>query len=264
MLALDQILLFAKAPKLTKSILTEYLQHELLDSFFKQKHSHLFTFIGGTAIRLVYGGQRFSEDLDFETTSLTTFDSLIQTTISDMQAKGFVIETRLVHKGAYHCYFKFPHLLHQFSLSGHTQAKITIKIDAAPTPQTHSTPFLLHNYGIFQPIQVAPPDILLAKKLHTIIYRKRPKGRDLYDVIWLWGFTSPNLTHLHQLTNQNPSDFLQNLIAYTSKLDLKALQQEVEVFLIHPQDSQKILLFPQFLRQKLTQLSTTHHPTPTT
>jgi predicted nucleotidyltransferase component of viral defense system len=54
-----------------KSILVEYIQHELLDSLFKQEKSQHLSFIGGTALRIVYNGSRFSEDLDFDNFGLS-------------------------------------------------------------------------------------------------------------------------------------------------------------------------------------------------
>ena len=41
-----------------KNMLVEYIQHEILDSLFKQPESRPLSFIGGTALRLVYGGSR--------------------------------------------------------------------------------------------------------------------------------------------------------------------------------------------------------------
>jgi len=48
-----------------ESVLKEYIQYELLESIFKTKDSVNLSFIGGTAIRIIYGSYRFSEDLDF-------------------------------------------------------------------------------------------------------------------------------------------------------------------------------------------------------
>jgi len=47
-----------------RAVLVEYLQHEILDSIYKQPGSENLSFIGGTAIRIVYESKRFSEDLD--------------------------------------------------------------------------------------------------------------------------------------------------------------------------------------------------------
>ena len=68
MLTFDQILSrYSSQERLyPRNILVEYIQCEILDSLFKQKEGISLSFIGGTALRIVYGGNRFSEDLDFD------------------------------------------------------------------------------------------------------------------------------------------------------------------------------------------------------
>ena len=46
---------------------SELLQLLLLDNLYAQSGSERIIFQGGTALRWVYGGMRFSEDLDFVT-----------------------------------------------------------------------------------------------------------------------------------------------------------------------------------------------------
>ena len=48
-----------------ENIIREYLQHFFLSVFYKQKESRGILFKGGTALRIIYGSPRFSEDLDF-------------------------------------------------------------------------------------------------------------------------------------------------------------------------------------------------------
>ena len=251
MLTTNQILGFAHATKLTKNILTEYYQHEILDSFFRQQNSENYSFIGGTALRICYGGSRFSEDLDFDTADLTTFDQLMLDTINDMQAKGFVIEYRLVHKGAYHCYLKFPSILKDAGISGYSEEKLLIKLDSAPIKNLYTQPHLLNQYGIFRNIKVAPASVILAKKLLTISTRNRPKGRDLYDVTYLWGMVNPDEEYLKDLANISLKDQLNNLIEFVSTLNLKTLAMDVSPFLLNQKDVDRVLHFDQFLKSKL-------------
>ena len=89
MLTLDQLSAFfppALAQKNPEGILVEYLQHELLDSIFKNKASGDLAFIGGTAIRVLYSSPRFSEDLDFDNFGLPfkQFESLLTAACKDM------------------------------------------------------------------------------------------------------------------------------------------------------------------------------------
>ena len=73
MITLDQIL--AAYPEnlraFKESILKEYLQYKILNSIFNSEHANKLAFLGGTALRIVYGSTRFSEDLDFDNFALT-------------------------------------------------------------------------------------------------------------------------------------------------------------------------------------------------
>jgi predicted nucleotidyltransferase component of viral defense system len=245
---------FAGLSVFNKHALAEYYQHELLDSLFKQKGSEHFSFHGGTAIRIIYGGRRFSEDLDFDTDLIESFDQLLLAVISDMQIKGFELEFRLIHKGAYHCHIKFPKVLKELGLSGYDQEKLLIKVDASPTKTLVTEGVLLHNYNIFRNIYVDPSDIILAKKLITIPERNRPKGRDMYDVTWLWGMTSPNIKYLKDNAGQTLKQTLANVHKYVLTLDLEVLAKETKQFLINPDDVNRILQFPDFINQQLQKL----------
>ena len=134
MLTLEQIKGYFEEPlvkKNPKGVLVEYLQHELLDSLFKNKEAALLCFIGGTAIRILQQGQRFSEDLDFDNFGLTSvqFEKALQKTCRDLEMKGFLVEYRTVEKGTYHCYLRFPEILYTAGISPHAEEKILIRID---------------------------------------------------------------------------------------------------------------------------------------
>lgn len=74
MLTIDQLSDYFPADlrrKNPQGVLVEYLQHELLDSIFKEKSSTSLSFISGTAMRILYQNPRFSEDLDFDNFGLS-------------------------------------------------------------------------------------------------------------------------------------------------------------------------------------------------
>ena len=50
----------------------EYVQHLFLSYFYQQAESATIYFKGGTALRLLYGSPRFSEDLDFSSSLMGT------------------------------------------------------------------------------------------------------------------------------------------------------------------------------------------------
>ena len=66
MISPDTIRKLAVAQQTTElNIAREYAQHLFLSGFYQQAGAEQVMFKGGTALRLVYGSPRFSEDLDF-------------------------------------------------------------------------------------------------------------------------------------------------------------------------------------------------------
>jgi predicted nucleotidyltransferase component of viral defense system len=54
--------------------LREYLQYKILKSVFSSQRGRHLRFIGGTALRIVYGNARFSEDIDFDNDGNISFE----------------------------------------------------------------------------------------------------------------------------------------------------------------------------------------------
>ncbi|MBN1162580.1 nucleotidyl transferase AbiEii/AbiGii toxin family protein [Patescibacteria group bacterium] len=66
MISAEQLKIFAKKYKINENIVArEFVQVSFLKELYEQRFSKEVFFKGGTAIRLMYGGKRFSEDLDF-------------------------------------------------------------------------------------------------------------------------------------------------------------------------------------------------------
>lgn len=60
-----------------RNILREYLQSLILDIIYKSQYGRRLVFLGGTALRIVHGNTRFSEDLDFDNVGLNEDDFTI-------------------------------------------------------------------------------------------------------------------------------------------------------------------------------------------
>lgn len=237
-----------------KSMMVEYLQYELLDSIYKQKKSAQLSFIGGTAIRIVHSGNRFSEDLDFDNFGLSfdEFQNLMNDVIDDMKLKSFIMEIRLVEKGAYHCYIKFPHILQEANLSLMVNEKILVRIDTVEKekffdPQMHT----LNKFDIYRSILVNPIEIILSQKLMTILGRKREKGRDFYDVSYLYGKTEPNFPYIEKTLSISKDKFIEKILARCEELDFVFLAKDVEPFLIEADQSSRVIGFKEFIKKQL-------------
>lgn len=238
-----------------KNILVEYLQHELLDSLYKQKGSEFLSFMGGTAIRACYKGNRFSEDLDFDNFGLSfkAFQGMLIEVVKDMERKGFFVEFRFSEQGAFHCFVKFPRILAENGMSGHLEEKILIRIDTVRKEKIFSPDvYTLSAFDLYRDILVNPPSIILSQKLITILERKREKGRDFYDASFLYGRAEPDFSYIERTTGMGHKEFIEKIFTRCRALDFNVLARDIEPFLIRPEDAERVRTFLSFIEQKLS------------
>jgi len=252
MLTLNQISGYFPQPlqqRNPRGMLVEYLQYELLDSLFKRAASKELSFIGGTAIRIIHDSPRFSEDLDFDNFGLSfaEFEELLKTACRDMEYKGFLIEYRIIERGAYHCHIRFPEILHTAGLSTDTGRKILIRIDTEVKEKFYEpAKHLLNKFAVYRPIQAAPAGILLAQKMMTVLHRKREKGRDIFDVSFLMGLAKPDFPYIKKTLGLDQKEFIRSLTERLAKLDLNHLARDVEPFLFAPEQRERINTFREY------------------
>jgi len=95
----------------------------------------------------------------------------------------------------------------------------------------------------------------LAQKFFAVINRKRNKGRDFFDIVFLLGHgLAPNYDYLNAKTGiANPDNLRSVVLAKCRKPDMKEMAADVKPFLFNPKDEKKIILFPKYMEQvKLT------------
>lgn len=233
-------------------ILREYLQYKILEIIFETSFRNQLVFLGGTCLRIVYGNRRFSEDLDFDNFELSKsdFDELTVILKRQLEKLGLQVEMRNVKKGAFHCYLRFPEILQKEGLTNHKTVKILIQLDTEPHnfQYTPDTP-LLNKFDVFTQIKVCPPDLLLAQKFYAVINRKRNKGRDFFDIVFLLGKDiTPNYEYLNFKLGIDTSEGLRKLVLEKcSRIDMREMAEDVKPFLFNPEDDKRILLFVEYI-----------------
>ena len=234
-----------------RRILREYFQYKILDLIYRSKYSDRFIFLGGTALKIVYGNPRFSEDLDFDNSGISQdeFDDLTNSIKKGLEAEGYKIEVRNVFKRASRCYLKILGVLYELKLTEHKDEKILIQLDTVfQQPDYVAKDYLLQKFDVFRWIKVAPMDIILSKKIVTVAGRKRAKGRDFFDIVFLFSKTKPNYKYLDtELGIKNKEQLKKKLRKITRNLDFRALAQDVEPFLFDPSQKDRVLYFKKFL-----------------
>lgn len=94
--------------------------------------------------------------------------------------------------------------------------------------------------------------MILAQKLWTITQRKRFKGRDFFDVMFLLQQTKPDSGYLaHVFGTDDVSKVKDKLLDLLQGVDYSAIVADVKPFLEKPEDAAKIMLFEDFLMQEL-------------
>jgi predicted nucleotidyltransferase component of viral defense system len=238
-----------------RGILREYLQYKILDIIFKDKIGGKLSFLGGTAIKICYGSSRFSEDLDFDNFGLSEdeFVKLSEVIKKELELEGYEVETKNVFKGAFRCYVRIPKLLRINNLTSAEDEKILIQVDTAPHNFAYQpSNFLLQKFDIFRNIKITPADIILSQKIYAIFGRKRMKGRDFFDTVFLLGRNDFNYDYLQaKLGIGNKQELKERLLAVTADLDFSALAQDVQPFLINPDNQEAVLNFRKYIEQKL-------------
>jgi predicted nucleotidyltransferase component of viral defense system len=254
MLDLAQIESFYSEPvrPFKRNILREYIQYKILDIIFDSDFAHKLAFMGGTAIRIIHGSNRFSEDLDFDNFNLKKeeFGEITKLIQRRLPLEGYEIEIRNVFKEAFHCYISIPKILYESGISGHKQEKLMIRLDTEPQGITFSPDkIIINKFDVFTRINVVPLDLLLSQKLFAILNRKRAMGRDFFDAIFLFARTKPNFNYLSAKMNiVNVKELQDAMIKRCELIDLKIVSNDVEPFLIYPNEAKKIFLFNDFIK----------------
>ncbi|MFH1665485.1 MAG: nucleotidyl transferase AbiEii/AbiGii toxin family protein [Candidatus Omnitrophota bacterium] len=234
-----------------ENILKEYLQYQILNIIFSTGYSDKLVFLGGTAIRIIHNSTRFSEDLDFDNTGLskTDFEKVSKTIQYQLELDGYNVEIENIFKGAFHCYIKFPGLLFQNELSGQKREKILIQLDAEPQEYAYRPEkYLLNKFGVFRYINIVPLNLLLSQKLCACLTRKRSKGRDFFDVVYLMGKTEPDYKFLEERLNiKTKKELINKLRERSAALDFKILAQDIEPFLFDPAQKDRVIKFMSWL-----------------
>ena len=228
-------------------IYREYLQYKILEIIFENPLANKLSFLGGTCLRIVHNNSRFSEDIDFDNFQLNAqeFEQISEFVKKQLMHLGYEVEMRNISKGAYHCYIKFPNLLFNEGLSGHKEEKILIQLDT----ESHNFKYkptqpILNKFDVFTKINATPKDLLLAQKFYAVVNRKRNKGRDFFDIIFLLGQgISPSYEYLNfKLGINNPEALRKLTLDKCAQIDMEEMGKDVQTCLFNPRDTKRVKL----------------------
>jgi predicted nucleotidyltransferase component of viral defense system len=201
-----------------ENALKEIIQEIALLGLWRSKFFEKACFYGGSALRILYGLNRFSEDLDFSLNKKDkkfSLDVYSQAIADELNGFGFFVTIIKKEKprisNIESAFIKADTLKNLIIISGkddilkniHKGKKITVKLEVDRDPPLG---FRQDAKYLFQPIPFSVNTytlpFLFAGKMHAILCRpwvNRVKGRDWYDLIWYLGKNVPiHIEHLEK------------------------------------------------------------------
>ena len=222
----------------------ELLQIICLKIIYDRGYFDNLSFVGGTALRILFNMRRFSEDLDFSLINKKgyNFSELNSQLVKEFKLLGLNLEAkpkeeRIVNSSM----LKFEGLLKELGMSMLKTQKFSIKleIDTNPPEGWHLENTIVNKVYLLNIMHFDLPS-MFATKLHACFYRKYLKGRDFYDLVWYIGKkTVPNFTVLNNAFKQaqgkdaglNKDNFKSFLLEKIEKINFEETKKDVERFL---------------------------------
>jgi len=194
-------------------ILREEAEMEILSELAKDKLSAKLVFYGGTALRLVYGSPRFSEDIDllvmkktsfaefktFVTGSAGKYDGWSLKDIKDKRQTMFALISIQDDK-----------LKHSFSvkIEAHKPAqkiKLETELSLIKSPMSANEPLML------------VPTLQELKRLKELALEGRKKGRDIFDLWYIAQALRENFVLPKKMPEYSARDFKNELQVFLPK-----------------------------------------------
>ena len=152
-------------------------------------------FQGGTCLRIFYGLNRFSEDLDFilkEPNSNFKLQLHLQSLSEELQAYGYNVDitdrskTDITVRKAFikdDSIGKVLQLNHSGKKGPFRKIRIKLEVDTNP-PSGSQTEIKYLDFPFVSSVTVQDKPSLFAGKVHALLCREYIKGRDWYDFLW--------------------------------------------------------------------------------
>jgi len=214
-----------------ENALKEIIQEIVLLGLWRSKFYEKAVFYGGSALRILYKLDRFSEDLDFSLIAPEkdfNIKKYLGAVKSELELWDFEVFTEEKNKKngstINSAFIKANTLIHllkiDVNLKTHKNAVMKIKLEVDQDPAIgFASELKYHLHPIPFTIKTMALPSLFAGKMHALLCRTRRtniKGRDWYDLIWF-------------VKNNIPCDlyYLKNKMAQTGHIDVsEALTKE--------------------------------------
>lgn len=245
--------------------LREIMQAIALLGLYRGKFFEHAAFYGGTCLRIFYGLDRFSGDLDFslinsdENFELSKYSSYLE---KELASYGFKVSLEIKEKNietaVKSAFLKADTITELItietgedivgSIPSGQKVKVKIEVDTDPPSDFGTeTKYLLQPVPFSARLFDLPS--LFAGKMHALLFRRwknRVKGRDWYDFVWyISNHPEISLKHLKSRMIQtgdweadkilNIEDVKKLFLDTIDKTDIQQAKKDVEPFLRNPE-----------------------------
>lgn len=182
--------------------LREIMQEITLAGLSRTDFFENAAFYGGTALRIFYGLDRYSEDLDFsllKPNANFTLEPYFKAVLDEFSSLGLTVSTKAKSKtkqtAVDSAFLKaetiwqeivLEDIIKETGVRSNKTLKIKIEVDRMPPLNfTTEEKLLIRPYSFYVKCYTKPS--LFAGKMHALLFRKwksRVKGRDWYDLEW--------------------------------------------------------------------------------
>ena len=199
-----------------KNAFKEIVQEIALLGLYRGDFFKAAAFCGGTSLRIFYGLDRFSEDLDFSLLAPDpNFDLSAYTRVVQDELGAYGLEMTVTEKIKHNdsavksAFIKGGTQIHLVKISSvsppvsgvHPEEQIQVKLEVDTDPPEWADFEIKYQLlPIPYHVRMYTPPSLFAGKVHALLCRgwqSRVKGRDFYDYIWYLSKAIPlNIKHL--------------------------------------------------------------------
>jgi predicted nucleotidyltransferase component of viral defense system len=234
-----------------QNAIKEITQEIILYALSETKFFNFANFYGGTALRVVHGLNRFSENLDFTTKSVMKdfqFDDYLDDVLSTLKSYGLNMVVKKSKDDGFIKAKALKEVSEKWKLSfpsNQKLKKVVIKLEIDVNPPAGAVESVIYlDFPILHQIKVGSIETLFAGKLHALLCRSHVKGRDWYDLLWYikkniqinYGFLKNALSQMgpfkDQILEKVDRDFVvSKLIEQIESLNWAQVTGDVERFL---------------------------------
>ena len=235
-----------------RNAIFEVNQQVILAGLYNGGFFDVAAFYGGTCLRIFYGLQRFSEDMDFSLLASDDkfdFTKYFQPIIDEFAIVGREVEIKKKDKKGFgkveSAFLKDNTDVYDVSFQTDKSIKIKIEVDTQPPMNFRTEQKLLLQPHSFMTRCFTLPD-LFAGKMHALVYRgwkNRVKGRDWYDFEWYVRHNVPlDFAHLAERVRQfnneeiGQAEFMTQLKDRLVSANMNQVKSDVLPFVRNPKE----------------------------